>query len=271
MPSEVLEAFGVQAAPIQLLSGGLGPAYRADKIVLKTDEDQGAARFIAEAMSTVIVDSARVRLARPVRSRSGDWVVDGWTASEYVTGAQLEGPHPWSLAISAIDALCEGLKSVTVDVPLARRGNRWAVADRVAWDEQAVELHPRIEARCSDLRQITPRCDAPPQLVHGDLARNLLFEPELPPAVIDFSPYVRPAPFALAVYVIDSIGWHGAGEELLRLVTGDSMLRACLPRAAIFRLVALDGCRREEGGDIDVQFPTYQHICSVVTETLTRL
>ena len=271
VPSQVLEAFGAQAPGAQLLSGGLGPAYRAGKIVLKPVEDEVEARVAAEAMSTAVVDSARVRLARPVQSRTGAWVVDGWTACEFVAGSHLEGPHPWSSAVSAIDALCEGLRSASVEVPLGRRDHRWAVADRVAWDEQSVELHPRIEALCRKLRLVTPSCDAPAQLVHGDLARNLLFEPGLPPAVIDFSPYIRPAPFALAVYVIDAIGWHDAGEDLLRLVRGDSVLRACLPRAGIFRLVALDGFRREDGVDIVVHLPRYEHICSVISETLRRL
>ena len=49
------------------------------------------------------------------------------------------------------------------------------------------------------------------------------------------------------------------------------MLRACPPRAAIFRLVALDGFRREDGADIVVHLPRYEHICSVISETLRRL
>lgn len=156
VPSQVLEAFGAQAVGARSLSGGLGPAYRVGKIVLKPVEDEVEARFAAEAMSTAVADSARVRLARPVRSRTGAWVVHGWTACEIVAGSHLEGTHPWSLAVSAIDALREGLRSASVKVPMGRRDHRWAVADRVAWDEQSVELHPRIEALCRGLRLLTP-------------------------------------------------------------------------------------------------------------------
>lgn len=72
--------------------------------------------------------------------------------------------------------------------------------------------------------------------------------------MIDFSPYIRPAQFALAVYVIDAIGLHGAGEDLPRLVRGDSVLHASLPLAAIFPLVALDGFGHHDGVDISCTY-----------------
>ena len=70
------------------------------------------------------------------------------------------------------------------------------------------------------------------------------------------------------MYVVDTIGWHGASRDILRLVSADTVLRACLPRAAIFRLVALDGYRREDGADILRHLPAYEHVRHVIAETL---
>lgn len=269
VPLHVLDAFDLSDDAVERLAGGRSPAYRVDRTVLKTVDDPEEAKFAAAVMASVVVDPTKVRIARPVRSTAGEWVVDGWTASQYEAGAHLDGAHPWATALAAIEALSDGLRSVAAARPGPRR-HRWAVADRVAWDEEVIELHPRIDALCSALREMAAECESQPQLVHGDLAGNLLFQEGLPPVVIDFSPYVRPAEYAVAVYVVDALGWHSASEDLLRLVRDDSPLRACLPRAAIFRLVALDGYRREDGADIVPHLPAYERVCRVIEATLNR-
>jgi hypothetical protein len=75
------------------------------------------------------------------------------------------------------------------------------------------------------------------QIIHGDLTGNLLFAPGEDPAVIDFSPYWRPAVFAEAIIVADGLLWFNVP---LDLVTGhdDPEWKQMLIRALIFRLVA---------------------------------
>lgn len=50
------------------------------------------------------------------------------------------------------------------------------------------------------------------QVIHSDLAGNVLFADELglPPAVIDVSPQFRPVGYADAILVADAVAWHGA-------------------------------------------------------------
>ena len=60
--------------------------------------------------------------------------------------------------------------------------------------------------------------ELPNQLTHGDWGSgNILFDSELPPAVIDLSPYWRPADFGIAVMIIDALVYEGADESILDL------------------------------------------------------
>ena len=77
--------------------------------------------------------------------------------------------------------------------------------------------------------------DLPNQLIHSDLCNNILFHPELPPAVIDISVQWRPKAFADAIAVTDAIGWFGAGDDALTVLRSD-IGRQLAIRAALFRL-----------------------------------
>jgi uncharacterized protein (TIGR02569 family) len=78
---------------------------------------------------------------------------------------------------------------------------------------------------------------APSQLIHGDLGGNVLFHDELPPAVIDFSPYWGPVAFAAAIVVADALVWEDADARLLGAVSGTEDFGQCLLRALIYRAV----------------------------------
>ena len=84
--------------------------------------------------------------------------------------------------------------------------------DQVAWGERdpgtllgpaAGELAGQVRLLLAALR---PVC-LPSQLVHADLAGNVLFADGRTPAVIDFSPLERPAGLPLAVVAVDALQW----------------------------------------------------------------
>ena len=75
------------------------------------------------------------------------------------------------------------------------------------------------------------------QLVHGDLGGNVLFAAGEPPAVIDFSPYWRPAGLALAIAAVDALMWGGADPAVLDELAGQPELDQLLARALVYRLV----------------------------------
>jgi uncharacterized protein (TIGR02569 family) len=96
--------------------------------------------------------------------------------------------------------------------------------------------------------------EAPSQLIHGDLTGNVLFDDQLAPAVIDFSPYWRPAAFASAIVVADALVWEGADDGILGAVAhlpdfAQYLLRALIYRAVTDRLFRLDEPIRPDGAD----------------------
>ncbi len=271
MPRWVLPEFGADgnAELPEALAGGLGRAFRVGQVVLRPVSDGFEAVFIAEVMSRVEVDAECVRVARPVRSAEGSWVVGGWAAWEFHDGFHLEGAHPWNVALRAIEALNDGLAKTGLEAAVPpNRHHPWAVADRVAWDEVSVEVHPRIAELVEGMKEIAPPVDGPSQLIHGDVSGNLLFDEVLPPVVIDFSPFHRPAGHAAAIYAVDAVAEYGGDLDLLRHVAVDPIARACLPRAVVFRLVAADLWRREAGVDIRPDLPTFERVSELVHEAI---
>ncbi|HEX5121228.1 MAG TPA: hypothetical protein VFW65_39090 [Pseudonocardiaceae bacterium] len=65
------------------------------------------------------------------------------------------------------------------------------------------------------MRAATRPVRSPGQLVHGDIAGNVLFAAEAPPAVIDFWPVQRPAGYPLAVAAVDLLAWSAAPPDIL--------------------------------------------------------
>jgi hypothetical protein len=91
--------------------------------------------------------------------------------------------------------------------------------------------------------------------VHGDLTGNVLFATDLPPAIIDFSPYWRPTPFASAIVVADALVWEGADASLLGAVAHIDRFEQFLLRAIIYRAVTDRLFREHESIRPDAEDP----------------
>ncbi len=232
---EVLAAFGVGGAP-EPLAGGEGRAWRAADTVLKPCDDETEWSWLGEKLPTVREEG--FRLALPIPARDGRWVVDGWSAQTALAGA-----HPstgrWADVISVGGRLHRAMRHLEPPTFLEGRSHVWAVADRVAWGEEqspaGSDLLDRLIAtrRPLDLRS---------QLVHGDLAENVLFADGLAPAIIDMSPFHRPPGFATAIVVADALVWHAADTaSLLQEVSRVESFSQLLIRALVFRVVASIG------------------------------
>jgi len=244
-PANVLAAFGVSARP-EPLSGGQATAWRAGDVVLKPlDMSIDALRWQAEVLGSVACDGFRV--APPLRTREGELVVDGWTAWPL-----LEGTHAprWPDIVAVGERFHQALAGVERPAPvLDARTDDWARADRIAWGEQPAGGFARVP-EVAYLLAARTAVSAPTQLIHGDLSGNVLFADGMPPAVIDLSPYWRPAQYASAIVAVDAVLWYGAEVGLLSVIA-DAQL---LVRALLFRLIAtpdpaaaVDGYRRAIG------------------------
>jgi uncharacterized protein (TIGR02569 family) len=239
----VLAAFGVAGAEPVRLPGGQGTAWRAGQVVLKPADSVRAGRWFADVYDGLTGPGFRV--PRPVRAVTGDWVALGWTAWQWVAGtpADWSGVSPrWPELIAVSRALHAALASVPVPSWRGSEENRWVIGDQVAWGEgdpgpllgaAAGPLAGQVRRLLAALRPV----DLPDQLIHADLAGNVLFAAGAPPAVIDFSPLERPAGLPLAVVAVDTLTWRRARPEVLGYLAGEPEIDQLLARAQIYRLV----------------------------------
>ena len=119
--------------------------------------------------------------------------------------------------------------------PVLERDHAWAIGDSFAWGERQLSIPARFESAFERLRSQREPINEVSQLVHGDLCNNVLFHDDLPPAVIDISPFWRPTRYSGAITVIDSIGWFGAEDDAV-MPFSDPVGRQFVIRAVLFRL-----------------------------------
>ena len=230
-PIAVLRAFGVYGSPV-LLPGGQGTSWRAGHLVFKPDEGT-CHEWLGTALSQV--EANEVRIAKPVTTRHGAWRHEGWAATEWVPGVEPDGASEsrWRGTIQAARAFHRAVAHLSRPGCLDDRRDPWAAADRAAWGESSVALHPYFASVASRLRGVL-RPLGPRQLVHGDLTGNVLFKHDLPVAVIDLSPYWRPVEYAEGVVVADALCWHDAPPSL---VADLGVSVGAVARALLFRML----------------------------------
>jgi uncharacterized protein (TIGR02569 family) len=224
IPGAVLTGFGLD---VQTPIRPVGRAMVAGDVVLKPVDDEAEAAWVAEVLSSLVSDD--IRIARPVRSDDGRWVVDGWAAWQRISGRPA---LKWNDILTAGRALHAATRTLDRPAVLDERTHAWAQADRMAWDEaDAPDL-----AVAASLRARLRTLDLDAQVVHGDLTGNVLFADGDRPGVIDFSPYWRPPGWALAVVVVDAVVWHGAPVTLADALADEPEADQLLGRATLFRL-----------------------------------
>ena len=244
IPGPVLRAFGL-AVDIPLRP--LGRVFAAGSLVLKQVEDETEAVWAAETLATLEEDGFRV--ARPVAAVDGRWVVDGWVATERIAGRVSRN---WEEILEAGAAFHRATARLARPALFDDRTHRWAVADRAAWGEQEPPLSsPIVDDLTARLQPLT----RPAQVVHGDLTSNILVAPGQPPAVIDFSPFFRPAEWAAAVVVVDAVVWWRAPFEVTTLLPRADRAQL-LARATLFRLFC--------DADTEAHRPWVEHLCRLL-------
>ena len=260
-PQPVLAAFGADGLPLVPLKGGQGTSWLAGDLVLKpADLDLPELEWQAQVYSQISCDGFRIARLRP--ADDGSVCVDGWCATEHVTGQHAE--RRWPEVIAVGERFHAALRGIPRPGFLDQRASPWAIGDRVAWGEipaadfAKVSHLPRLVAT---LRPVT----APSQLIHGDLGGNVLFHDQLPPAIIDFSAYWRPVGFASAIVVADALVWQDANARLLASVShiddfGQYLIRALIYRAVTDCLLGQDD-PVTTGGDDDRWAPAVDLAC----------
>lgn len=228
------------------LPGGQGASVLAGDLVLSPGRD----RLIADELSPILARRAveldtrprrDLRIAMPIPARDGSWVVDGWSASRYEPGSRTCTD---AAVVRATGALLHAeLAQVVRRWPLATQPprSRWDLAERVAFGDAQLHDGEFAEPQTEFARELLDLCTDEPlgrnQLVHGDLAGNVLLDADDVPVVIDFAPYWRPVSWSDAVTVLDLVMWSDADPHLMYEWIGGPHRQAML-RAGIFRVLS---------------------------------
>jgi len=250
-PDHVLAAFGLNAARPAALGAGWEDGWRCGEVVLSQVADHARAAWSAKVRETLFVDG--VRLARPVRSTDGRFVVSGWRADTFVAGT----PEPrYDEVVSAAVRLHEATAKLERPRFLTQPPSApWAevdvfiAADRAAWEDRPLHSLPsgaRLAPGSADgqrsiellqaLAILRKPTRSPNQLVHGDLYGTVLFAGAAAPGITDITPYWRPTSWAAGVAVVDALSWGDADDGLVERWDALPEWPQMLLRALMFRL-----------------------------------
>ncbi|NIH82371.1 TIGR02569 family protein [Amycolatopsis viridis] len=229
-PAAVLLAFGLQHTTPQPLPGGR--AYRCGEAVLTLVQDRPRTAWLADTLHQL--DVPDLRIARPLRSRDGRWIVAGWSARHYLPGTP---EHRHDETMLAALKLAHALHGLPRPKHLAARTDPDALADRIAWGEATVPVDEAKGGRWFEVLAVARRpVRLPDQVVPGDLFGAVLFDEDAPPGIVDFDPFHRPAEWGAAVVAVDAVAWGGAAPGFLERWSHLPEWPQLLLRAVLFRL-----------------------------------
>jgi len=250
-PEHLLSAFGLAGVKPVALGASWEGGWRCGEVVLSIVADNARAAWSARVRETLFVDG--VRLARPVRSTDGRYVVSGWRADTFVAGTP-EARH--DEVVSAAVRLHEATGKLErprflTQGPAAPWGDVdvFIAADRAAWEERPLQSVPpgartapptadaqRSVELITQLASLRRPTKSPNQLVHGDLYGTVLFIGTAAPGITDITPYWRPASWAAGVVVVDALSWGEADDGLIERWSALPEWPQMLLRALMFRL-----------------------------------
>lgn len=272
-----VDAFGGETGAVVPLAGGQGGSWRAGPVVLKPASEDEADRiaWISRILDQVPETGEAFRLARPVHARDGRWVVDGWAASRWVDGEHRPGGWEERLAVSR--ALHAALADVPVRAEEFQGQDPWSVAMRMVWGRQDFdpERYPAAAEPYAELEPLLTRpwTGPPAQVIHGDLAGNVVFAEGLPPGVIDFSPHFAPAPFADAILIADAIAWENAPVRLAVSFAAADGHASLLARAVFFRVLCTAHATSGDAGHTSAvhrELAAYRPVLSLARQQAAR-
>jgi uncharacterized protein (TIGR02569 family) len=277
IPDEVIEAFGVSTDPARYtrLPGGQGGSLKIDTLVFKAGADLTEVRWLANVCEQVAPSG--FRLPAPAPALDGRLVVSGWSALPFVEGLPIaeddRSADAWLPVLAASRALHEALAALPEPPFIGKRTHRWAAADRGSWhhEDPRVLSHRANDRSASVLARLARLLRAeelPSQVIHGDLSGNVLLTEGLPPAVIDVSPYWRPAAYADAVIVMDALLWWRTEASLLDHARPgeltESSWRSLLARALAFRVRSFDESSRDSSSEVDAELERFDEVAGLL-------
>ncbi len=233
LTEEILYSFNL-SGDIVPLSGGQNTSVRVSNAVLKPVDDIQHCEWLMNIIYSLKPQGYRV--SKPIRSKYGTFVSKGWACTQYEIGQDIKGRIEEKLLVSRL--FHSDLSSVNFQYspPI---DNPWSKGHRIAWqiDELPRELPQETQESINNLlRRVSLKEQYKVQIVHSDLSGNILFDEDLDPLVIDFSPTIAPVEYAEAILICDCIAWQGSEVSEIDLLPTDELYKEMIIRAIIFRL-----------------------------------
>jgi len=234
MPSkDVLESFGV-GGKVTTLAGGYETSVLVDGVVLK----QVMNLDVSCACQDVLARCGSPLVPKPLSTSNDEWSADGWIATEFVGELAPARNDPVLLIDVGLDLARSVAAAGLIDEqPIRARVNRWALAERFAFQEAELPLSSETQSVADELWCHVDDDPAAATLIHADLAGNVFVGSTGTPVVLDFTPAFRSTGFQSGVVIADTLLWGDGDTAHVELLAGDE---SSLARGLLFRLVAAE-------------------------------
>ncbi len=246
-PKHVSDAFGVRGEAVA--AGACWDyGWRFGDVVLSPVVDTAQAAWSAKIRESLAIPG--VRVARPLRTTDGRHVLAGWQAREFSPGAPSPRADETIVTALAFDEACAQMPRPNFLVDPMR--SIFATCEHAAWVPQSVEVLGRLldpqavpspdaaEAlqRSGQLLQLrSPLSGVAAQLVHADIASQLLYDGLSTPVLTDITPSWRPAGWTAALAAVDGLAFMGADQEVLHRFSHVPNFSELVVRAMCYRLL----------------------------------
>ena len=210
------------------------PAWHCGDVLIRPVSDNAVAAWSSGVLDGLNIDG--LRLAHPVRSSDGRWVVAGWAAGGFVAGT-LQPRNDAGVEVAT------RLHAATASGPRPRllddRDDLSIRSAAGAFGERKLTLDPSTGGSLyKQLAAYRLPVQLPSQVVHPELFGAVLFDEDGVPALVDLVPCWRPREWAAAVVVVDALAWGGANSALIQRWDHldewpQMLLRAVLHRLAL--------------------------------------
>ena len=217
---------------VQRLTGGQNESLKAGNLVLKPVHEPEKYLWLSECLNQI--DFGDLHVAVPIKSSEGNYIENAIGATRYFDAQffpdRLEEKLKTCRRLNSI--ICRIAKPPDFD----SWENPWTKAQHLAWSHSCIS-EKELPAEIKVLLSMRTPLEMSNQLVHVDLAGNILFDKNDDPVVIDFTPGFYPKEYAEVLLLIDSMAWYGAPiEEFNLLDLNEDLQQQLILRAVIFRL-----------------------------------
>lgn len=253
LPEHVRAAFRVESGDVTPLGYAWDYGYRVGHLVLAKVHDSDNAAWSAKVREQLQVDGLRV--ARPVRSTDGRFIVSGWKATSFASGELASGRV--DEAVLAALRLADALADLPVpDFATQRISGSWQshqiyrVADQAAWSEDPAEVlangldpeaiaGPQLAAAltlAARVAPLVPSITAPTQVGHADMLATTIFSGTQAPLVTDLVATVRPHGYSAALAAVDGMLFDAVDSGIIGRFSHVPDFTALLMRALLYRV-----------------------------------